>query len=203
MTYSKNVIANMALGHCCIGTSIDDVDNEISNEAIQCRRFYDHVVKLLHGVCEWDFALVEVPLVIVDYVQTNQQWAYVYKYPVDCELAVRIQNPAVRTPGEDQQIPFKVKNFAGGYGKVILCDLEDAVLEYNTLVADENLWNANFAQADALGLAAHIGGPLRVDPRIMQGVNGNFSGWLAEAVNKKQREQTDDSEPQSDYVTVR
>lgn len=203
MTYSKNIISNMALAACGVNESIDDVDNENTNAAIQCRLFYDHIIALLHGVCEWDFALTEEQLVPVDYAQTNNLWRFTYKYPTDCKLALRIQNPAVRTPGQDQQIPFKVRNLTGGYGKVIMTDMENAVLEYNTLITDPALFNPQFAQAASLGIGAHIAAPLRVDPSLMKLVQGNFSGWLAEAVNTKQREQTDDSEPDSEFITTR
>lgn len=203
MTYSKELLCSMAAAHCGVNEIIDDVDNDNTNLAIQCRLFFDHIVQLLHGICEWDFAMVEAPLVPVDYTQTNNLWAYAYKYPTDCVLALRIQNPAVRTPGEDQQVPFKVKNLAGGYGKVILTDMEDAILEYNTLVTNPDLWNAQFAQAVSLGVANHICMPLRVDPAIVKLVQSNFAGWLAEAVNTKQREQTDDSDPDSEFITTR
>lgn len=193
----------MALAHCGVNEAIDDVDSENTNSAIQCRLFYDHVVGLLHGVCEWDFALTEAPLVPVDYIQTNSQWAFAYKYPTDCRLALRIQNPAKRMPGQDQQIPFKVRNLAGGYGKVILTDMENAVLEYNTFINNPDLWNSVFVEALAMGIGSHIAAPLRVDANLIKLVQGNFTGWLAEAVNTKQREQTEDIEPDSQFVTGR
>ncbi len=201
MPYSKDLLCNMALAHCGINGQIEGVDTEASNEASQCRLFYDHIIELLHGVCEWDFALTENPLALVDY--TTDQWAYAYKYPVDCKLALRIQNQAYRSPGTDQGVPFKVRNLTGGAGKVILTDQEDAILEYNTSITNPALFNAQFAQAASLGIAAHICMPLRVDPNITKYVGSQWSIWLAEAINTKQREQHDDPEPQSEFLTAR
>lgn len=201
MAYSKTIICNMALAHVGVTARITDVDNEKSNEAINCRLFYDHIVELLHETCEWPFALREVALVNLG-LPVNQ-WAFRYKYPVDCKLAVRIQNPAARTPGTDQKIPFTVRNLTDAYGKSILTDQASAILEYNTLITDPNLYNSSFVEALALGLGSHVGMPLRCDPNITKFVQAQFSNWLAEAVNFKQREQRDDVEPNSEMQTTR
>lgn len=201
MVYSKTLICNMALASVGVTARIQDVDNEISNEANNCRLFYDHLVELLHETCEWPFAMREVQL--VDLETPPDEWAFRYKYPVDCKLAIKIKNPALRTPGTDGKIPFEVRDLTDGYGKVILCDAEDAILVYNKLITDPALYNSSFVQALSMGLGSHLAMPLRVDPNITKYVQGQFSNWLAEAVNFKQREQREDVEPDSEMQTVR
>lgn len=199
--YSKSLISNMALGHCGVTGRIEDVDNENSPEAINCRLFYDHIVALILETCWWPFATVEDNL--VDVGSPPDEWGYRYKKPVNCRLIQYIKNPVVRTPGEDQSIPFVIRDLRDGYGECILTDMQDAVIVYNDDVTDPGRFAASFAQAVSLGVAAHIAMPIRVDVNIVNRVQQQFTGWLAEAINKKQREQKEDTEPQSQFYTAR
>lgn len=201
MPYSKTIACNMGLSIVGVVARIQDVDNEISNEAAICRLWFDHLVELLHETCPWPFATRQIPL--ADVGSPPDDYAYRYKYPVDCKLAIKIVNPASRTPGTDQGIPFVIRDLQDGYGKCILTDQADAVLEYNTLVTDPAKWNSSFMQALSMGIGAHVGMPLRVDANIVKYAQGQFTNWLAEAINFKQREQKDDPEPRSEFHTVR
>jgi hypothetical protein len=191
----------MALAHVGVTGRIEDVDNENSPEAVNCRIFFDHVVALVLEACEWPFAMIQDNLANIG--DPPDSWLFRYKYPANARIINRIINPAVRTPGEDQQVPFIIRKQTDGYGKVILCDLENAVVEYNDDITDTGLFSSSFAQAVALGVAAHIAAPLRVDPRIQQSATTNFNTWLAEAITVKQREQQNDPEPDSQMFAVR
>lgn len=201
MPYSKTIISNMALAHCGINARIQDVDNEKSNEANQCRLFFDHIVELVLEACPWPFATRRV--VLQNLGSPPDEWAFRYKYPADCKLAIKIVNPSARTETNSQRIPFEIVDEEDGYGQCILTDQDDAVLKCNKLILDPGRFTASFAQAVAMGLGAHIATPLRVDPSITKVVQNNFNGWLAEAVNFKQREQQEDVEPDSEYVGAR
>lgn len=201
MPASKSLICNMALAHCGITKRIQDVDNERSNEAINCRLFYDHIVDLLLETCEWGFAKTETTLALSD--ATPSQWAYAYVYPADCKLALRIQNPSVRTEGTEQKIPFKVVTNANKDGKLILTDMEDAILEHNMPVTNPALFSTSFVQAVALGVGAHVASPLRVDANLAKNLSQQFQNWLSEAVNLQQREQRDDIDPVSELERMR
>lgn len=191
----------MGLSTVGVNARIQDVDTENSPEANVCRLWFDHLVELLHETCAWPFATRQNPLINVG--TPPDDWAFRYKYPVDCKLVIKIVNPAVRTPGTEQGVPFVVRDLQDGYGKCILTDMEDAHIEYNTLVTDPAKWNSSFMQALTMGIGAHIAMPLRVDPNIVKLMQGQFSNWLAEAVNFKQREQKDDPNPQSEFHRVR
>lgn len=201
MSNSKSLICNMALGHCGVVARIEDVDNEFSNEAIVCKLYFDHITEVLHETCAWPFATRREEL--ADLGTPPDDWAYRYKYPTDCKLAQKIVNPAARTPGTDRKIPFEVIDLDDAYGKAILTDQPDAILQFNRLTTDVTLWSSSFVQAHSMGMAAHIAMPLRVDTNIVRYVGAQFSNWLAEAVNLKQRERQDDPEPQSEFATTR
>lgn len=204
--YDKTQISNMMLAHCGITGQIDDVDNEDTNEAINCRLFFDHVRGILLETREWPFALRRDPLALQGAPTVGAdttEWAYRYKYPTNCKLALRILNPAVRTPATGQKIPFKIVDLRDGYGKAILTDQADAVLEYNHDEDDVSKFSSSFVSALALGGASHIVMPLRVDPNISNQVRSQFSNWLAEASNLVSREQQEDNEPDSEFQSVR
>jgi hypothetical protein len=199
---TKDEICNMACASIGINSRIVGVDTEKSNEAIQCRLWFDHIRKLLLEVKYWpDFAGKSVILQDLGTPPTN--WLFRYKYPADCRYAIRIVNPGTRTPRADQKIPFKVLRTDDSYGKAILCDEADAELEYNTDVTDPTLFSATFTQAFIMALAAHIAMPLRVSPDIMGNAQKQFTGWLAEAAQFSNREQQDDREPDSELISVR
>lgn len=201
MPASKALIGKMALAHCGINKDIRDVDNDRSNEAIQIRLFYDHIIDLLLETCEWSFAKTEERLALSD--ATSTQWAYAYVYPADCKFAIRIQNPAARTEGSGQKIPFEVVTNKGKDGKLILTDQAEAVLEYNMPVTNPALFSTSFVQAASLGVGSHIATPLRVDPNIAKNLMNQFSNWLSEAVNFQQREQREDVDPVSEFERMR
>ncbi len=202
MASSKTDICNMALAVIGVNSRIGDVDTEKSNEAIQCRLWFEHLRSMLLEVRHWpDFAGKSV--VLQDLGTPPTHWQFRYKYPADCRLAVRIVNPYARTPGRGMKIPFKVMKTSDSYGKAILCDQADAELEYNEDVTDTTLFSATFVQTMAMALAAHIAMPLRVSPGIVSNAQNQFNGWLAEASTHVEREQQEDQEPDSELVTVR
>lgn len=199
---SKDEICNMACASIGINSRIVGVDTEKSNEAIQCRLWFDHIRKLLLEVKHWpDFAGKSV--VLQDLGSPPTHWTFRYKYPTDCRYAIRIVNPGIRTPGRGQKIPFKVMRLDDAYGKAILCDEAEAELEYNVDVTDTTLFSATFTQAMIMGLAAHIAMPLRVSPDIVSSAQKQFNGWLTEAALLVEREQQEDPEADSEFVTVR
>jgi hypothetical protein len=199
---SKDEICNMSLATIGVNSRIVGVDTEKSNEAIQCRLWFSQLRKLLLEVKHWpDFAGKTVDL--QDLGTDSPHWAFRYKYPADCVYAIRIVNPAMRTPGRDQKIPFKVMRTDDVYGKAIYCDMPNAQLEYNLDITDPTLFSATFTHAFVMAIAAHVAMPLRVSPDIVSNAQKQFQGWLAEAVQFSNRESQEDPEPQSEFVNVR
>lgn len=203
MPYDKTTMSNMALATIGVNARIGNIDTEKSNEAIQCRLWFDHITRLLLEAKFWP-AFAGKRAVLQDLGTPPTGWLYRYKYPTDCAYAYRIVNPAAPvTPGRGQKIPFKVLRLDDAYGKAILCNQAEAELEYNIEILDPGLFDGTFAQAHVMGLAAHVAMPLRVSPDILRAAQLQFTNWLAEAAGHSDREQQEDQEPDSELVTVR
>lgn len=201
--YSEASISNMACGLLGITARIDDYANEISIEAINARLYFPHIRELLLETCPWQFATKRAELAL-SVATPWDGWSFCYIYPVDCKLAVKIVNPCDPTGSLGlPPIPFKVIDLPGDYGKAILCNTENAVLEYNQSITDVNKFSSSFVQAFMMGMAAHLGMPLRVSADIQANAQSNFGSWLANAVNFEQRQQRDDVMPESELVRGR
>lgn len=201
MPIDKNLIANMALGHCGVSGTIQDLDTDSTPEAVQCRTFYDPSRGILLESQEFSFAKRRVALQSLG--TPPDEWTYRYKYPNDCRLALRIVNPATRTPRNDEKIPFEVKDYNDGYGRVIVTDQADALLDYNHDVTDATLFSYTFAFALSQFLALNISGPLKVDARLKEQIRRDYGIWMSEAASLTLREDQPDPEPQSEFYAVR
>lgn len=198
---NKTEICNMALAHIGTSEQLTNVDSDNSKAARHCRQFYDHCVRIILSSQPWPFATKIDTLVDLGDPPTN--WLYRYKYPNDCALAVRIINPAARTESKSQKVPFRIINLYDATGLAILCDEEDAELEYNQKITNAALFPADFVEALSLCIAAHIAMPMRVSPDIASYVNGQFGIWLGEAQIRAKREEQEDIEPDSEFVLAR
>lgn len=201
MPIDKNLICNMALGHCAIAGTIQDVDSDATPEAVQCRTFYEPSRGILLESQEFSFAKRRFTLQSLG--TPPDEWTYRYMYPNDCRLALRIVNPYTRTPRNDEKIPFEIKDYADGYGRVIVTDQEDAKLDYNHDVTDATLFSYTFAYALSQFIALNICTPLKVDARIKDQIRRDYGIWMGEAASLTLREDQPDVEPDSELYAVR
>lgn len=202
MPTSKTEICNMALAHIGVSKAVQDVDTESSTEARACRLFFDHAVRTILEAKPWGFASSQVALV----QQTNDRsdaWGYKYAVPTFVRRINHIVNPATRTPGQGNEVPFKVARNESAFGKCIYTDEEGAILDYNYDVDDVNLFPATFVHALSLFLAASIAQPLRVNASIQQEVQRLYMAWNSEAMTRDMEEGQEDVEPASEFQTVR
>lgn len=205
MPTSRTIISNMALAHCGISQRISDVDTENSPEAIQCRLFFDHCRDMILEAQAWPFATQRVRLQLLTLPEEWEgQWTYRYAYPNICKRVNKIVNPAMRTETESRhRIPFQVIDRADAAGKAILCDQDNALVEFNVQINDVGRFSASFVQAFALCLAAHITTPLKVNAEITRTINARYTDWLTEAILITKAERQDDPEPDSQFVNAR
>lgn len=202
MPATKASIFNMALAHCGVGLRIQDPDNESGKEPENCRLFYDQVREIIIEAAEWPFLTERVEL--QDLGTPPDGWLFRYKYPNNCRRVNRIVNPLTRTASPSSpKIPYAIKNLTDAYGRALVCDQEDAILEFNRDIDDPALMSSTFNQAHSIGLAAHIAMPLRVDVKIADRVTAQWNGWLAEALAQTMREQQEDPEQLSQFETGR
>jgi len=201
MSANKNDICNMALGHCGVTGTIQDVDTDSTPEAVHCRTYYETCRGVVLEAQEWAFAKRRVALQSLG--TPPDEWGYRYMYPNNCRLALRIVNPSTRTPRLEEKFPFEIKDYADGYGRVIVTDQPDAILEYNHDVTDATLFSSTFAYAMSQFLALNISSPLRVDAKLKAEIRKDYALWLSEAGALSLREAQIDPEPHSEFYAVR
>ena len=201
--YTKTLIGNMALSHCGISTLMSDIDTDDTNEAIQCRLWYDTCRDALLEMLPWSFAEIETPLSLIE-EEPNDRWAYSYLYPNFVKRINFIVNPYVRQPSPTSpKIPYKIQNYEDGPGKIILTDQEDAIINANRWITDESLYTDVYAMGQSLMIATYISKPLRVDAKIKLDIAKDWAAWLAEAQVQSKSEQQDDPAPDSEFASGR
>lgn len=201
MPSDQDTICNMALGAIGITTRISGLSTDKSNEGKQCKLFFDHCRKLVLEAKRWPFCARRILLQDLETPPTG--WLFRYKYPADCLRANYIVNPALRTPGTDNKIPFEIMDLDDAYGRVILCDQQDAELDFNFDQDDVTLFSATFTQAHITCLSAFLAPALRVDAKIMMDARQQWALWQAEAAQQAQSERQDDPMPESEFIATR
>ena len=201
-TFTKTTICNMTLSHCGIATYISDIETDNSNEAIQCRLWYEPCRDMLLEMTPWSFAEREVaPSNLGD---PPDAWGYRYLYPNNFKRINHIVDPYQRVPKTvEDKIPYKIQDYPDNAGKIILCDVEDAIINGNYWVTNEGLFTATYAQMLSLFIATNVVTPLRVDANIAARIDKKWATWLSEAQVQSKAERQDDPLPDSEYVTAR
>jgi hypothetical protein len=200
MARSEVSICNVALGRLAISNEIASL-TEQSNEAVQCRRFYETTRDRVLTEAPWNFASRRSSLANVG--TPPDGWGYRYRYPNDCLQARKIINPASRSPAADQRIPFAVMEDQDNAGKVIVTDEANAVLEYTLRVTDTTLFSPGFDSALAWALAAEIGGPLKADVKWIQLAEQRYAMALMQAWANSANEGQEDTAQDSEFVRAR
>ena len=90
---TKNEIANLAISHIGLTTTIIDMDTEKSVEAKKCRMFFPVALKEALEDCRYGSTAVFKPLNLVLEKPTTE-WLYAYRYPADCVFMSRIMRDA-------------------------------------------------------------------------------------------------------------
>lgn len=193
-------VCNQALAHLGIGKRIADVD-ERSAEAEALKLFYEDAVDELLRDHDWPFARKKAALVEVtdstDDAHPDANWTYAYRYPADCLKALRIDS-GVRTDYRQARVSFDL--MADTQGTLIMCDKEEAELEYSSTDArNPARWNSDFALCLAYRLAAYIapmltkGDPFKIGQVSMTFFRMSRSKAEANAANEVQPDEDPDS----------
>lgn len=171
-------ICNLALNH--IGRETIASLDEDTEAARTCKMHYDLQRQTLLRAYTWSFAKKYTKLAEIN--TKTPGWKYTYAYPNDCVMARKIYN-------EDNTWCALWKNRAGNFDQVLLndntkalvCNHEDAYLEYTYDAKDAKLFPADFAQALSYYLAAAICMPLTGSQGLLQHVQAQGMGVLEEA----------------------
>lgn len=198
MASSRTEVANFALSHLGVGTRIANIETERSQEANACRQFFDHVTEIMLRSYDWPFATKIVDLVEVE-EDPNDEWAFSYRYPSDCFRLIRIPS-GLRNDTRASRIPYRVAQDDDASGKIILCDLEDAKIEYIYNVTQIERWPADFVLAHSFRLAAYIApmitgaDPFKMGARALEFFSLELGMAQANAANEEQNEEAPDTE---------
>ena len=208
MPFDETTVANMALGHCGIGNSITTLESDTSAEGRACQRYIETSQGVILEMKPWKFATERWTLTAMTFESGDHfynHWSYRYRFPVDCARPDLIINPAYRTPrNESDKIPFKVaKNIDGDGGRVILCSLEDAILEGNIKNPDYAEYEYTFALGQSLLLGVMISPQLRVDKDLKKNLISEWRAWQREAMDQNNEAGQDDPYPISQFQSVR
>lgn len=157
-------ICNLALSRLGKAT-INSIEYERGNsaEAIRCRLEWDSTKKSVLRDHPWNFATRIEALALVSGV-TVPGWSYVYIYPRNCEFPRRVFNAATVNLSIKQ--PYRVIGSNTSSNKLILCNLEQAYMEYTADVQDPTMFDASFVDALAWKLAAQLALSLTGDARL-------------------------------------
>jgi len=199
---NKTEISNLALAHLGAGKRIANLETEKSSEAQACRTFYDLSRDATFRDFPWSFANIERKVLALVEEDPTTDWAYSYRYPVDCVNLLKIHSDT-RNDTRQSRVPYKIGK--DSEGKLIYTDKEDAEVMYTQLVTDTSLYPADFILALSFRLAGYIApqvtgaDPFKMGERALQLYLFEISKAEARNVN----EQQDEEEVQSEFIRAR
>ena len=159
MAESRISIWNKALGW--IGTRIVASEQENTQEAIQCRLYWDSARRQVLRDFPWNFAqrrasLAEIPLPD----GWEGEYTHAYALPDDCIQVRAAISPCMgRLPGR-QSRHYRIVLDKASNRKALLTNIPAAILEYTADVADTILFDDSFMHLLTRKLAALIAVPL-------------------------------------------
>lgn len=162
MAISKTIIFNMALNELGVSAPIANAEAQDDNRAIILRNFYETARDEVLKAFDWNFAdryrLLTPSL--DECLDPNYQ--YVYDYPNDCinarEVFEKVENDEhnIHPTGIVLKKQFKISSNAIGQ-KVILANVNPAILRYTRKVEKESFFDPEFASTLSLYLAGLTG----------------------------------------------
>lgn len=199
MALSKVGIWNMGLSHLGIGKAVAN-ENEQSAEATACRVWWETALDITLRSWRWPFARKTKALGLVE-ENPNSEWGFSYRYPADCVDARRIVN-GMRVETIENRIPFQIEGDEAG--SLILCDQQDAELEYTRRVTEANFFPQDFALALSAQLAVLMA------PKVTPLKSGygkeaaqKFAFYIAQAKANAYNEQVMDKAPEAESIRAR
>ena len=147
-------ICNMALAFIAKGRIVSM--DESTEQARQCKLFYEITKQDLLRNYTWGFAKKIDKLAELTQSEKNPSWRYIYTYPQTCVAVRKIfdkdTGKAVLAGQQKEWDLFMVKDNVLGVG----CNVPRAYLEYTYDVDDANLFSSDFVDAFSHMLAFNI-----------------------------------------------
>lgn len=151
-------LINLALSRIGHRDYLDDL-GEDSTEGETASVVYTTVLQALLARRDWNFASGELVLALT--AETRVGWGFCYTFPTDCIVARYIWS-GERRPGPGREIPFATTLNDARDGRLVVTDLEEAVLRYTVRLEKVAVFPPHFVVALAAQLAAELGAALKV-----------------------------------------
>lgn len=170
-------LCNLALAHVGHDAKVTSIDPATTTEEKLCAQFYPLARDGLLEMHRWAFAVRRVALTALAESPTTS-WAYAYGVPADAlqpftvlppEATDDYMAPPASSTGLDvdslglspQKVPVQFQVEDDGFGnRILLANVEDAVLRYTARVVDVGSYSAQFKTALSYMLASKLAGPL-------------------------------------------
>lgn len=174
--------ANNALRLIGIGQKIASL-NDNNHRAEACNDAYPEAVDLVLSQFNWPFTSQRIALGLVE-EEPNDDWAFSYRYPIDCVVIRRIASSA----GLPDYVPTPFTLGQDVTGRLIYTDMEDAIVEYSGTMDDPGEWPTCLADAVSGELAERIAPIFKVGNDKLQIAQQFKAGALMRAQGITQQE---------------
>ncbi len=147
MTQSKAQIFNITLNILGVSMPLEN-GNSTDNRAILLNNYYELARDYVLKDFDWNFASTFKELALCENPVSQFQYKYCYNYPNDCICTrdvFRKNSYAIEK--------YSISSLSNGQ-KVILCDVENAILRYTRRVEKEIFFSCEFAMALSYYLAS-------------------------------------------------
>lgn len=191
-------ICNMALDRIAYADPLSDITDQNHAGAAVCSRWFEHCRDEVLRAHRWPFASRTQTLALVAEDPTDE-WGFSYRYPADCLRARRFVS-ALGDADHTRQ-PYDISSDASG--RLILCDVEDAVLLYTARIADPVLFPEDFVSLLAWKLAAEIAIPLTREMRMAANAADQYRLSLARAIAANRNEVMHRAPAKGAFITER
>lgn len=200
MAQSEVAICNIALARTGQREFITSLTGSSAPSKV-CNVLYVEARQTVLASIWWPFATKRATLAELANT-TRDGWIFVYALPVDC-IAARSLWSGLRRPAVDQAIQFGLEHDAVSGKKVLLSDLEDAVLSYTADISAPGLFPPLFTDALAWKLAADIALAMPIKPQVGLAMQQGYQRALAIAAAAEFRQAQEDALPDSEFIRIR
>lgn len=208
MAKSVEAICNLALQRVGVTATIDDMETQRVKEAMVCNTAWATVLE--KALKDAPFPFSRKYELLAQSGTPALKWKFRYVYPNDC-VAIRSIFPDIGEGYDAATIRKVARECTHAYEiavdstgeKTILSDVENAVVEYTLNVTNPKRFDASFDSFIAWGLAGEIALPLARDIDFARNAFTMYAKEQGEAHAAALNEETEEDQPESEFVTYR
>lgn len=197
---AKTDICNMALSRCGISKMIGNIETEKSNEALQCKLWYDQCRREILQARDWNIARERIALALTSGTPPTN-WTYEYTYPNRCVAVRGLVVPGLPWPRKEMRSPFEIGN--NGSQVVLWTDLAEAECVFTFDLEDTTVFQPFFISALAYLIASEISIPLTTKPDLSEQARKAYAYMLRQAAIEDAKEGETGAEPETEYLSAR